>query len=257
MRSAPEPAPGSGSAIACRTCQRTIPDAYYEAGGQKLCGVCKDGALASLQQGSRIGRLLAALGLGAVAAAISAAGWYAIMATTGYELGLVAIVVGLFVGAAVRTGSRGRGGWLYQTMAVGLTYLAIATSYVPYAIQGFQQAAEEGAFAEGQLAEDEAAVGDDALPGELVAAPVEEAAAAAGDGAEEALALTHEQEQAAILFTAVVLAFAWPVVQVTQGGFVGTLIVGFALFEAWKLNRRGTALAGPFPVRQGSDAPVG
>lgn len=255
MRSAPEPAPGSGSAIACGTCQRTIPDAYYEAGGQKLCGVCKDGALASLQQGSRIGRLLSALGLGVVAAAISAAGWYAIMATTGYELGLVAIVVGLFVGAAVRTGARGRGGWLYQTMAVGLTYLAIATSYVPYAIQGFQQAAEEGAFAEGQLAEDEAAVGDP-LPGELVAAPVEEGAAVAGEAAEEALALTPEQEQAALLFTAVVLAFAWPVVQVTQGGFVGTLIVGFALFEAWKLNRRGATLAGPFPVRQGSGAPA-
>ena len=40
---------------------------------------------------------------------------------------LIAIVVGLFVGRAVRWGSGGRGGRLYQGLAVVLTYLAIVS----------------------------------------------------------------------------------------------------------------------------------
>jgi hypothetical protein len=35
------------------------------------------------------------------------------------------------VGGAVRAGSRGRGGWLYQGLAMFLTYGSIVSSYVP------------------------------------------------------------------------------------------------------------------------------
>ena len=52
---------------------------------------------------------------------------------TGYEIGLVAIVVGLLVGGAVRKGSGARGGWFYQLMAVALTYAAISGSYFIFA----------------------------------------------------------------------------------------------------------------------------
>ena len=57
--------------------------------------------------------------------------YWAILAATGYEFGLIAIVVGFAVGKAVHWGSRGRGGWAYQTLAIGLTYLAIVSAYVP------------------------------------------------------------------------------------------------------------------------------
>src|SRR2546422_11725279 len=50
--------------------------------------------------------------------------YFGIEATTGYELGLVAVVVGLMVGGAVRKGSNGRGGWRYQALAMFLTYCA-------------------------------------------------------------------------------------------------------------------------------------
>jgi hypothetical protein len=56
-------------------------------------------------------------------------------ALTGYEFGLIAIVVGFLVGAAVEKGSNGRGGWQYQTLAMFLTYTSIVSSYVPLIIR--------------------------------------------------------------------------------------------------------------------------
>ncbi len=41
-----------------------------------------------------------------------------IAALTGYEFGLIAVLVGLAVGIAVRKGSSGRGGWRYQVLAM-------------------------------------------------------------------------------------------------------------------------------------------
>lgn len=62
---------------------------------------------------------------------------------TGYSIGLVAIVVGAVVGLAVRKGARGRGGWVYQGMAIILTYLAIAASYVPDVIKAIEKGEAE------------------------------------------------------------------------------------------------------------------
>jgi hypothetical protein len=209
-------AAGGAGAVSCSSCQRTIPDVYYEAGGRVLCTGCKDATLATVSGGSRVGRLLSASLLGLAAAAVSAVGWYAISHFTGYEIGLIALVVGLVVGGAVKVGSKGRGGWLYQALAVVLTYAAIATSYVPPFVAGFREAAAQEA-------------------------------AAAESAAEE---MAPETKEAAMWVMAVLFAFAWPVLQVTEGGFIGTLIVGFALYQAWKMNRReGSGLTGPFQVQ--------
>jgi hypothetical protein len=50
---------------------------------------------------------------------------------TGLEIGLIAIVVGVMVGKAIRHASYGRGGRPQQILAVTLTYFAITTSYIP------------------------------------------------------------------------------------------------------------------------------
>ena len=71
----------------------------------------------------------AALGLGA--AVVGSAVWYGIVRATEREWGLIAIVVGLFVGFAVRKGAGGRGGWQYQALAMVLTYVSITGSNVP------------------------------------------------------------------------------------------------------------------------------
>jgi hypothetical protein len=46
------------------------------------------------------------------------------------ELGLIAIVVGIMVGKAIRHASKGMGGRPQQILAVVLTYFAITTSYI-------------------------------------------------------------------------------------------------------------------------------
>ncbi|HEU4828187.1 MAG TPA: hypothetical protein VFT04_03225, partial [Gemmatimonadales bacterium] len=79
-------------------------------------------------------------GLGGAVA--GAALYYAILAITGYEIGLVAIAVGWLVGRAVQLGARNRGGWLYQGLAVILTYLAIVSTYIPYILEGVAGGAE-------------------------------------------------------------------------------------------------------------------
>src|SRR5215475_6321852 len=91
---------------------------------------------APLQAGSGVKRFCGALVLGVLAAMAGAGLYFAITALTGYELGLVAIVVGLLVGSAVRWGSQRRGGWLYQGLAMFLTYSAIITTYIPPLLTG-------------------------------------------------------------------------------------------------------------------------
>ncbi|MEW5848445.1 MAG: hypothetical protein AB2A00_06500 [Myxococcota bacterium] len=79
--------------------------------------------------------LLRAWAWGAGAALLGAALYYAVVALTGYELGVVALLVGWLVGSAVRAGSGRVGGRRYQLMAVGLTYLAIVSTSVPRTLE--------------------------------------------------------------------------------------------------------------------------
>ncbi len=51
---------------------------------------------------------------------------------SGYQLSIIAIAVGFLVGRAVRWATGGRGGVIYQVLAVCLTYAAIAFSWVPF-----------------------------------------------------------------------------------------------------------------------------
>ncbi len=213
------------AAGACAGCGRSIPDTYYEAAGKIFCEPCRNGVMTSLQAGSGVSRMVKALLLGSVAAALSAVVWYAVVKLTGYELGIIAVAVGVAVGGAVRMGAERRGGWAYQTLAVALTYLAIAASYVPWVIEEFESKSAAAA-----------AHTDDA---QAEVAP----AAASGDA--------PPASRAAVLVGAIVLSVMIPVLQVMDGGFIGLLIVLFALYEAWKINKRQTiAFSGPFRLQR-------
>jgi hypothetical protein len=215
------------SVASCSACQRSVPDVYYESAGKVFCAQCKDAALASMTGGSRVARVMKALVLGTVAAAISAGVWYAIIALTGYELGIVAIAVGIAVGVAVRMGSEGRGGLAYQLIAVLLTYVAIGSSYVPLVMEQVRRDFDQTIATEGE--------------GE-----------SEGESAEGAPPLDPDAREAAIFATSVAVGLALPVLQVMDGGVIGLLIVGFALYQAWKINtRQSVAFNGPFRV----DAP--
>jgi len=133
--------PSAPGGVMCAACKQPIVDQYFEAASQVLCGNCASMLKAGPQGGSRIWRTIEALMLGAIGGTIGAVIWFLIRKFSGYELGLIAILVGVFVGGGVRKGSRARGGWFYQLMAIGLTYLAITSTYVPLVIEDYDNEA--------------------------------------------------------------------------------------------------------------------
>ena len=77
---------------------------------------------------------------GLVAAIAGAILYYAVIAISNFEIGIVAIAIGFMVGWAVRKGAANRGGRRFQVLALVLTYWAVGLAYTPLT---FQQLAEE------------------------------------------------------------------------------------------------------------------
>jgi hypothetical protein len=102
---------------------------------------------------------LAPAALYGAGAALAGCALYALVAiVTGLEVGLIAIVVGIMVGKAVRKGSRGLGGRPQQILAVLLTYFAITTSYIPVFI--YQQIKKPAQVQQAQSGKSQPAVED-------------------------------------------------------------------------------------------------
>jgi len=116
----------------CLVCKRPIGGTYFEINGKVICPQCRARLDAELAAAANPARFGGALLYGAGGAALGAAIYYAIRAITGYEIGLVAIVVGILVARGVRKGARGARGRRYQVLALVLTYLSIAGTYAPY-----------------------------------------------------------------------------------------------------------------------------
>lgn len=240
------------AASACTACNQQIAGEYYEAGGKVVCPTCRTAIEKSLTGGSGAGRWFKAFGMGSVAALLGTAIYYAVLKLTGYEFGLVAILVGFMVGWAVRQGSKGRGGWAYQTMAVILTYLSIVTTYVPYIIEGISQA-EDGDAAALQAEAAEAAPAE-VQPATPAQADASTPATAAGD---DATAAADDGEAAMPQFSGpVAFLIGWILIMVVAcaapwlAGFqnvIGWVIIGFALYQAWSMNKKvNVEVTGPY-----------
>jgi hypothetical protein len=227
-----EPAPGAGTPK-CARCEAAITAAYYEVNGHVVCAGCKS-ALEQAPAGSVTSRLLKAAAYGSGAAVLGAGIYYAILAITGYEIGLVAIAVGWLVGRGVQKGSNGAGGWAFQTLAVALTYLAIVSTYVPFIVKSAME--KPGQASTVAAAPAAPVTGTDSVAVRPVAAvDSTPAGMTAGEFTVGLLAL-------------VAIAAAAPFL----AGFenvLGLVIIGFALFQAWKMNRRvPLAFNGPYAV---------
>src|SRR5262249_5623094 len=96
--------------LACVACKIPIGTTYFELNGHVICEPCRDRSVAARERDSALVRFGGAAALGLAAAALGAIAWYAVREVTHLEIGLVAIVVGIAVGTAVRRGARGRGG---------------------------------------------------------------------------------------------------------------------------------------------------
>lgn len=224
---------------ACGLCAQPLRIQYYEVNGAVACSACKARLERERNAGSAFGRLARATLFGVLAGAVGAGIWYAVRRLFHVEVGLIAIVVGLLVGGAVKAGSKGRGGWAYQALAMFLTYASIASTYVPDVVQAFREMPDK---------ETGAAATATANPQQPTTAPTP-ATARTAELASPATADSSLPPLLAIPLAFVLvlaIAFAAPFL----GGFsniLGIIIIAIALYEAWKINRRVPfALNGPF-----------
>jgi hypothetical protein len=215
--------------VACALCQRTIPDQYYDVNGQSVCDGCR-GQLAQMTETPRNWRVFAVAGLFGLGAAIAGAIlYYAVIAISNFEIGVVAIAIGFMVGWAVRKGAGGRGGRRFQVLALVLTYWAVGLAYTPLM---FKQLAEENA-------KEKAAATATPTPAD---SPDE-----SGDGS---LGL-------AVL---VLLGFslALPVLSVISSlpsGLISAAIIAFGMHQAWKMTGvPALQISGPFQIAAGSSS---
>lgn len=242
-------AAATASALACKQCQQPILEQYFDINGSVLCPACSQQVADTLTGGSGVARFFAALFAGAAAGAVGAGIYYGVAKVTGYEIGLVAIVVGLLVGGSVRWGCRGRGGWLYQLMAVLLAYMAIGGSNTIFVYEVVRNDMRSAGESPPVTASAPAA----SRSGEHAASP---------PSAIEPDASQRRSEQPLAFGTVgtvllvLVLILVSPVAVAIQSP-ITILIAGFALYEAWRINRRTRlSVTGPFMVG-GTAGPLG
>ncbi len=233
----------SNTAPVCAQCATPITDRYYTIGSHVLCEPCHFAFQNAKAPGNVATRFFGAAGLGALAAAMGCALWMAVTELTGYTIGLIAVAVGYLVGIAVHFGSRRVGGLVYQLLAVFLAYSAIVMTYVPM-IANQMIASEE--FQSGMEAGESESWAEGADP---AADPVE---------GEEPNAPALNPEDAAVLawISAIPLAYMLPFLMGFENA-IGILIIGFALWQAYRMNARAKIdLQGPFRL-EARDTAIG
>lgn len=211
--------------VSCTTCQRTIADEYFDVNGQSVCATCRDQLERLTVTPREWSMFVRAALLGLVAAVLGAMLYYAVIAITNFEIGLVAIAIGYMVGWAVRRATAGRGGRRFQVLALVLTYWAVGLAYTPLTFQQITESNKKEAQA--------AAATPDAQPAE-----------AESDG----------QPVSIILALGIVLlsSLALPVLMVIgslPGGLISAAIIAFGMQQAWRMTGTPPLLiSGPYRI---------
>ena len=229
VESKPMPAEGAErQQVTCATCQRAITDAYFDVNGTTVCESCHGEIARHAETPRGMGIFVKATIFGVVAAILGAMLYYAVIAITNFEIGLVAIAIGYMVGFAVRKGAGG-GGRRFQVIAVLLTYWAVGLAYVPLVLRDAAasrreqpQAEQAGAVQTAEPTEDE-----DKEGARRVSAPL-------------ALGLLGG------------FSLALPVLAVIASlpsGLISAAIIAFGMQQAWRLTRAPQlVMTGPYRI---------
>ena len=214
----------------CSFCEAPLVSSYFELNGQPACEACRYKVEAAMAKKPGMSGFFKAALAGLGAALVGAGIYYAVLALSGYEVGLVAILVGFLVGRAVRWGSKGRGGRSYQVLAVFLTYFAIVGTYIPLMIEEYMK--------------------ENPAETEQAAASAQPAAAGQQAGAETG-AETEEMGVGGFFLgigLLLLLAAAIPFLAGIEN-ILGIVIIAFGLYEAWRHNKHAVLdVSGPFQV---------
>jgi hypothetical protein len=239
--------------VNCGSCAKPLRATYHMLGESMMCGACRVRLEGTTDGSARANRFGRALLFGTGAAIAGALVYYAIMAATGYSIGLLAILVGYMVGRAVNVGSRGKGGRKYQFLAALLTYLAMSSTYVA---GGLRQISEETSHnSTAGVPNIPGATGVVAMDGgvetldEKAAPDVRAELGNKGQPAGEKQSSKSRSMLVGII-TILILVLVSPIL----AGFsspILLLILGFGVYQAWKMNRAVTVhFTGPFDLRQ-------
>lgn len=231
-----EASPGGGNAPTCAECATAITTEYFSAASTVVCSPCRGRIETRLAAPVGAGGYARAVLFGLGAAAAGALLWFGVAKLTGYEIGLIAIAVGFLVGRAVQLGARGRGSRRCQAIAVTLTWVAIGSAYL--------------AFAMDERGESAAAVASATADSAAVAAPIDSASSRAA--ADSSATVSGPASVAVGLAALAGLVMALPLIASfgdLPGSLLSALIIGIGLQQAWSMNRRPRlTFEGPFRV---------
>lgn len=238
-RVTPAAAGATAQGVTCGICHGTIADEYFDINGQSVCDTCRSqvAQLAVTPRGWGVFARASLFGLGAVIA--GAILYYAVIAITNFEIGLVAIAIGYMVGFAVRKGAGDRGGRRFQVLALVLTYWSVGLAYTPLT---FKQMAED-ATKEAQAAA-------------TVQAPT------AAEATSPVLAESGPTDLNVPLAFGflVVFSLALPVLSVIAsfpGGLISAAIIAFGMQQAWRMTGAvAIQISGPYRIASVPPAPA-
>jgi hypothetical protein len=240
------PRGGDGSAASadtvCTLCQIPIESEYFDVNGRTVCRACSDNVSRHATTPRDMATLVRALGAGVVASVFGAALYFAVLAISGFEIGLVAIAIGYMVGYAVHVGARSRGGRRFQVLALVLTYWAIGLAYSSLAIKELiaDRPTSESASASGAQA------GEATQPAAPATSEAPADAERTGDqpltGGGFVLALLQLLAFTLVL-PVLVIAGSMP------GGLISGAIIVFGMLQAWKMTAApALTISGPYRI---------
>ena len=232
-------ADGGATGQACTLCHTPFGTEYFDVGGPQICRACSERVAYQTATPREMSTLVRAAIAGVIAALLGAVLYFAVIAISGFEVGLVSIAIGYMVGYGVRFGTRGRGGRRFQVIALVLTYWAIGLAYSSLAIKAAFDKPDKGATTSVSGPQKSGAVEPAALGGQPADDTSQEAAASGGR------ALVS-------LFYLLAFTFVLPVLAVVTdlpGGLLSGAIIGFGMMQAWKMTAAPVVtITGPYQI---------
>jgi|SRR5271165_4131911 len=238
--------PAGAESQRCVVCGKPITSTYFHAQGKVVCPACA-AAIESAQKAPPVHFLLRGFlyGLGA---AIAGCALYAIVTiVSGFQIALVAILIGYMVGKAIRQGSRGLGGRPQQIAAVLLTYFAITTSFIPVALYHVVKNKPK-ISASGPAANSPPTVKPPAQP-ETTPGPFPPPPSGAANTS--AVPKAPQPSPGGVLLGLLMIAFAAPFLAIARNpmSVISLFIIFLGLQRAWRLTgRTEVAVLGPYEV---------
>lgn len=253
-RTVPAEGGASSEGVGCVTCRRPIRDMYFDVDGQPTCRSCRHEIARLAETPREWGVFARACLYGLVAAVLGAIVYYAVIAITDFEIGIVAIAIGYMVGYGIRMATGGRGGKRFQIVALVLTYWAVGLAYTPLVIG---EMSKQGS-AQGESG-DAAAPSDAPAPAAEAQAPAAAEPTALAPVAAEADGGAEFNLPLALAFM-IAFSFALPVLAVVSsmpGGAISALIIGVGMHQAWRMTAAPQPqITGPFRIGAAPPAPA-